>query len=141
MVDKIFEMKNEILQQTEKEIHERPMERMDVERIGQLVDMIKDLAEAEEKCWKAQYYRTVTASMEQGSSGYGGTGSSAGYGGQPSMRQGYSQTSGYDQARMGYMGASGHTDIVEPIRKALQGAGPDEREEIRREILQIAGGL
>lgn len=31
---------------------------------GQVVDMIKDLAEAEEKCWKACYYRSIVKAME-----------------------------------------------------------------------------
>lgn len=32
---------------------------------GQVVDMIKDLAEAEEKCWKACYYKSIVKAMEE----------------------------------------------------------------------------
>lgn len=35
-----------------------------VKECGEIVDMIKDLAEAEEKCWKACYYKTVIKAME-----------------------------------------------------------------------------
>lgn len=37
----------------------------DVREAGEIVDMIKDLAEAEEKCWKACYYETVIKAMEE----------------------------------------------------------------------------
>ena len=32
---------------------------------GQVVDMIKDLAEAEEKCWKACYYQKIVEAMHE----------------------------------------------------------------------------
>lgn len=32
---------------------------------GEVVDMIKDLAEAEEKCWKACYYKSIVKSMKE----------------------------------------------------------------------------
>lgn len=32
--------------------------------MGQLTDMIKDIAEAKEKCWKAKYYEFIVAAME-----------------------------------------------------------------------------
>lgn len=37
----------------------------DVKEAGEIVDMIKDLAEAEEKCWKSCYYKTVIKAMEE----------------------------------------------------------------------------
>lgn len=64
-------MKNEILAQTKKELEERGPDRMDVNRMGEMVDMVKDLAEAEMYCWKAQYYRNaVTEAMEERYGGY-----------------------------------------------------------------------
>lgn len=147
MVEKIWEIKNKILQRVEKDTMN--MERIDVEEVGKLVDMVKDLAEAEEKCWKAQYYRKVTEAMEQGQqAGYGGgTGSSAGYGSGGSGgggRQGYGTT-----ARQGYSGGGGggsqgygsmgHEEFMEPLRMALQQAGPDERERLRNEVMKTVG--
>lgn len=37
----------------------------DVEAIDKVVDWIKDLYEAEEKCWKSHYYKTVVESMKE----------------------------------------------------------------------------
>ena len=42
------------------------VDRVNVNELGELVDMVKDLAEAKEKCRKAKYYETVTAHMENG---------------------------------------------------------------------------
>ena len=141
MVENIYELKNKIIKQVEKETAD--MQRMDVKEVGELVDMVKDLAEAEKSCWEASYYRKVTESMGQGS-GYsgssmgGGTGSSAGYGSQQggSMRQGY----GTQSMRQGY-GTMGHTDLMEPLRMAIQQAGPDERERLRNEVKTIIGAM
>lgn len=36
-----------------------------VEVNGQIIDMIKDLSEAEEKCWKACYYKKIVEAMEE----------------------------------------------------------------------------
>lgn len=36
----------------------------DIESMGQVVDMIKDLADAEKNCWKACYYETVVKAMK-----------------------------------------------------------------------------
>lgn len=68
MVGEIYELKNKILAQVKKEITERGVEKMDVEEVGKMVDMVKDLADAEKNCWKADYYRAVTEAM--GSQGY-----------------------------------------------------------------------
>lgn len=35
------------------------------ERCGEIVDMIKDLAEAEAKCWESCYYKTVIEAMKE----------------------------------------------------------------------------
>lgn len=37
----------------------------DIEALGQVIDMVKDLAEANEKWVKAKYYETVTMAMEE----------------------------------------------------------------------------
>lgn len=34
-----------------------------IQEMGQVVDMIKDLSEAEEKCWKACYYKSIVEAM------------------------------------------------------------------------------
>lgn len=41
------------------------IEKVNTHEAGQVIDMIKDLSEAEEKLWKACYYRTVTEAMKE----------------------------------------------------------------------------
>lgn len=53
---------------------EKGLEHVDVTELGEVIDMIKDLAEAEKDCYKAVYYKTVTEAMEEESDGrYGYT--------------------------------------------------------------------
>lgn len=42
------------------------LENVNTEELGEVVDMIKDLAEAEEACMEACYYETVTEAMTEG---------------------------------------------------------------------------
>lgn len=41
------------------------IESLDTEEAGAVTDMIKDLAEAEEKCWKACYYKKIVEAMDE----------------------------------------------------------------------------
>lgn len=135
MVEEIYKMKNELLQQVKKELAERGPERIDVNRMGEMVDMVKDLAEAEKACWEASYYRLAVEGMQKGS-GYGsggGTGSSAGYGMQSQpVRQGYS-SQGYD--------SMGHGDIVEKLGEEYRNLGPDARMVMRNKVLTAVGAM
>lgn len=152
MVDRIYMLKNMILERIMKEVEERGIERVD----GELVDMVKDLAEAEESCWKAEYYRKVSEAMEgssgysggQGMSGYSGGQGTSGYSGGQGGRSGYGAGTGSSAGYGGqttapgeYRGASGHTSVVDPLRMALQSANPDERQHLRNEIMTIIGAM
>lgn len=44
------------------------LENADTEELGQVIDMIKDLAEAEESCMEAAYYELVSEAMDGGES-------------------------------------------------------------------------
>ena len=61
MVGNICEIKNRIVEYIDLET--RDVARMDTKEIGELVDMVKDLAEAEKNCHKATYYETVVDAM------------------------------------------------------------------------------
>lgn len=150
MVDRIYGIKNQLIQEVEKNIAERGIERVD----GEKVDMIKDLAEAEKACWEAEYYRTVAEAMKEGKAGYSSKGGLPAAGGRSSGgRSGYGAGTGssagypeagrmmvdYDQMRHGYAMPSGHTEIMEPLRMALQSADPDEREHLRNEVRSMMG--
>lgn len=41
------------------------LENVDTAEAGQVVDMIKDIAQCEKYCWEAEYYRTVVEAMEE----------------------------------------------------------------------------
>lgn len=141
MVDRIYMLKNQVLERIMKDVEERGIERID----GEMVDMVKDLAEAEKSCWEAEYYRKVTEAME-GSSGYSGgrgsmggsTGGRSGYGAGTGSSAGYG---GQTSAQGVYMGSSGHTSLIEPLRNALQSATPDERQHLRNEVMTMIGAM
>ena len=44
---------------------DKGLEEVDTHELGEVVDMIKDLAEAEEKCWKACYYKSIVEAMHE----------------------------------------------------------------------------
>lgn len=161
MVEVIFDLKNQLLEDLEKDAQERGIDHLDKEK----VDMVKDLAEAEKDCWKAEYYRSVTEAME-GASGYSGdmmgygygysgmSGASGGrsgasYGGggrsgaQSGGRSGASRGggSGYRNsmgqfARRGYpMGyGMGYHEHIDALKAEMMNANPQEREMILQEI-------
>lgn len=132
MVDKIYEVKNKILERIEKDVAERGVERLD----PQMVDMVKDLAEAEKACWEAEYYRSVTEAMD-GASGYSG-GGQGGSGGRSGWQNQYG--SGRDMGRGGRRGYGDYHGAMEEVRHYMQGANPDERERMRAEMRSMMDG-
>jgi hypothetical protein len=130
MVEKIKANKDNVLEFMERELNKYGPDRMDVKEMGELADIVKDLAEAEKNCWEAQYYREVTEAMGKGSesSGYGGS------------RMGYNM--GYDSGNMGGRrgygtGSMGYHDPMMTIREALNSADPEMRAKIRSEIMNM----
>ena len=128
MVESIYKLKNKILQHVERESQD--MDRVNVRELGELVDMVKDLAEAEKECWEATYYRTVTEAMEKGSSGYttGTPMTLAGYG-SSAMRQGYDS------------GFSSHDDIISKLGDAYHNLSPEERMSMKSKVLTMLGSM
>lgn len=131
MVENIYKLKNKILKHVEDETEN--MSRIDVKEIGELVDMVKDLAEAEERCWEAAYYRSVTEAMEK-SSGY----TPIDYQGQGSARQGY----GNQSMRQGYSsGSMGHNDIIEKLGEEYRGLSREEKTMMKNKVLTMLGSM
>lgn len=60
--DEMCEMKETLIKWAKSEI-ERGPENVNTEEMGQVIDMIKDLAVAEEKCIKACYYEAILKEM------------------------------------------------------------------------------
>ena len=150
MVEKIYEIKNRLIEKVEEEMREKGADRIDPE----MVDMIKDLAEAEKSCWEAEYYRSVSEAME--SSGYmpdmsygyqGQGGPQGGSGGSQGGSQGYGMM-GYRQYGRGsanqYGGSGGRRgygydgDPMQMLREAMQSADPQEKERMKKELQQMA---
>ena len=112
MVELIREIKDVLLEQMDKDVQERGVDRIDPD----MVDMVKDLADAEKSCWEAEYYRSVTEAMEN--------------------RSGYTQNRmqrGGMGARRGY-NMMGYSDELDGIRNIMMTAGPDEKERMRAEL-------
>lgn len=133
MVEKIKANKDRVLEYMEMRLSQYGGNRMDVKEMGELADIVKDLAAAEESCWEAQYYRTVTEAMEkgEGSSGYGGSGGGGG-------RMGYGGGMG-GGGRRGYGGGGstgmmGHGDPVEVIRNMMATMPQEQKMQIRNEL-------
>lgn len=108
MVEKICEIKERIIQHVDRETSD--MRRLDVKEVGELVDMIKDLAEAEKDYEKAEYYRSVTEAM------HGGV---------------------VERPTTRYPEESKYNEVIEPLRKVMRMAGPDEREHMRSQLKSL----
>lgn len=157
MVEDLKKTKDMFLTHMEKMIAERGgVDRVDVKLMGEYADIVKDMAEAEEKCWKAEYYKTVTEAMQRGGSepaGYTQMGSGGGQGGGGRMgynggsgssanggRMGYGSQGGTGGGRMGYGGQDGmmgHSDPVAAIRDMLATGSPEMRAQIRNELTDM----
>ena len=129
MVELVKENKDRVLEYMRTLMDKYGKDKMAVDEVYKLADIVKDLAEAEKECWEAEYYRAVTEAM--GSSGY--------------MPEGVGQQwrSGYNQnrdsmgryARRGY--SQGYHEHMEDLRSQMQQASPDEREKMKRELRQM----
>jgi hypothetical protein len=117
MVEKIKANKDRVLAYMETRLAQP---QMNVREMGELADIVKDLAEAEKYCWEAQYYRTVTEAMEDNEDVANYT------------------VMKYDDgnnARRGYgSGYTNHTNAVESIRNMLATMPHEQRMQIRNEL-------
>lgn len=124
MTEDIKMLKTKVMQFMDQEVNKYGNGRMDVKQVGELADVVKDLAEAE-------YYCTVAEAMNEGKQdamgytpmnrmGYGQGGMGGNTGG--SGRQGYSS------------GMMGHVEPIAIIRDMLSTANPETRAQIRNEL-------
>lgn len=63
-VERLHNMKHTLIGWTETELG-KGVECVHAEELGDAIDMIKDLAEAEEKLWKACYYKKIIEAMDK----------------------------------------------------------------------------
>ena len=138
MVDKIYEVKNEVLKQIDQDMREKGAGRID----PQMVDMVKDLASAEKDCWEAEYYRSVTEAMGGSQAGYSGMygmqqGTSGGNmrsGAQSASQSGYRNSMGR-YARRGY--GMGYQEHIDALKTEMQNADPQRREMMANELRKL----
>lgn len=99
-MQRIKRMKDKLIEEAQSRLQN--MDGGSIEQMGQIIDMIKDLSEAEKSCLEAEYYDSVIDAMENGQRyGYDGQGGNSG------GRQGYRESyimdnNGDSEGRMGY---------------------------------------
>ena len=134
-----------IAKMKDKLIHEamNRMESMDggsIEQMGQIIDMIKDLSEAERACVESDYYETITDAMDEPYGYmppryYQGEGEAnrnmAG-------RMGYRDSKGRYASRPRRMRRSGYSDqSVENLRQMLDEADPEQKKQLKRDLQEL----
>lgn len=119
MLEDIKKIKGDVLRFMEQESNKYGNGRMDTKQMGDLADIVKDLAEAE-------YYCTVAESM-------GGNQESIGYT-QPRMMGYQNQGSGNFNTPSGRQDVMGHTDPMRVIRDMLA-SNPELRSQLRNELM------
>jgi hypothetical protein len=122
MIEDIKKIKADVLRFMEQEVGKYGNGRMDVKQVGELADVVKDLAEAE-------YYCTVADAMGNGSGSAGYSGSGMGYSGGTSYPGGNNGSMGYSGS-----GSMGHSDPMSALREMLATASPERRMQIRNEL-------
>ena len=116
MLDRIMNLKADVIERLEKLVDERGLERMDAK---ELVDAVKDLSEAEYNC-------SVVDAM-----GYDGRMGRSGY------RDSMGRYSTRANRRRGYR--MGHMDAIENLREEMQSASAEEREQLKQALRQMLG--
>lgn len=134
MVNKIYELKNQVLEHVSKSVQERGIANVNVQEMGLLVDIVKDLAEAEKNCWEADYYREVTNAM---SSNYGYTTPHRVNDGRVHYNTRYSddwpEPYAAETVRRGYS-SLGYQDHIDALKTKMQNSSPQEREQMQQEL-------
>lgn len=121
MTEDIKMLKTKVMQFMDQEVNKYGNGRMDVKQVGELADVIKDLAEAE-------YYCTVAEAMNEGKQ------DTMGYTPMNRMEYGRGRTGG-TSGRQGYnSGMMGHMEPVAILRDMLSTANPEMRAQIRNEL-------
>lgn len=136
------------------------IEELDAQEVGEVTDMIKDLAEAEKECWEAAYYKSIVEAMEKAEDGEGrmgyddwryasgrfaptGRGTRSGY--MPPYYgddvMGYTDTDGRTadgrmSARMGYEG-----DPMEELGRLWQEADHDTKRRMKNALEEMARSI
>ena len=147
---RIKKMKEKLIEEAQNRMQN--MDGGSIEQMGQIVDMIKDLSEAEKACLEAEYYDTVIDAMD-GDDRYGyddrsGSGNRQGY------RESYMMDDRSDRNdRMGYrdskgryarnpnrrrMRRSGYSEeSIENLRQMMEDADPERKRQLKQDLEEL----
>ena len=148
MIDRICKMKDKLCEYAHQQM-QQGLDRVDTREMGAVIDMIKDLAEAERSCMEADYYESVVEAMDGGEGRYGyaaqGSGARPDYRMEPpdgeGGRMGYKNQYGNwpanpkNRRRMRRRGYS--EESVENIRSMMEEADPARREQLKRDLEEL----
>lgn len=135
-MQRIKRMKDKLIEEAQSRLQN--MDGGSIEQMGQIIDMIKDLSEAEKSCLEAEYYDSVIDTMENG------------------QRYGYREpymmdNNGDSEGRMGYrnqygnfpanpknrrrMRRSGYSEeSIDNIRQMMEDADPERKRQLKRDL-------
>lgn len=158
---RIKKMKEKLIEEAQNRMQN--MDGGSIEQMSQIVDMIKDLSEAEKACLEAEYYDTVIEAMDgesdrygypgQGGSG-GGRGGSGG-GSRSGYRDPYMMDEDGEGGRMGYrnqygnfpanpknrrrrMRRSGYSEeSIENLRQMMEEADPERKRQLKQDLEEL----
>ena len=116
MVDKIYTIKNRILDFID-EVED--FGRVNANELGEFVDMVKDLAEAEKYCREASYYHSITDAMDESAK----------------SRKEHSENS---LMKSGNKSMS-KDDALETLREEFRNLAPEERSAMKKRVLTTLG--
>lgn len=154
MENEIYEMKDQLVRLVKQQLN-RGIENVDTQEMGMVIDMIKDLAEAEKACYEAEYYMSVVDAMEEAEEeryGYDDGQSRQGY-----QERYYPNEGGTDRmGRMGYKNQYGNwranpggrrkprrmrrgysEESIDNIKEIMESADPARREQLKKDLQQL----
>ena len=149
---RIKRMKEKLIEEAQSRMQN--MDGGSIEQMGQIVDMIKDLSEAEKACLEAEYYDGVIDAMEEGGR-YGYDSQSGNAGGRQGYREPYMMDDGDGEGRMGYrnqygnfpanpknrrrrMRRSGYSEeSIDNIRQMMEDADPERKRQLKQDLEEL----
>lgn len=149
-MQRIKRMKDKLIEEAQSRLQN--MDGGSIEQMGQIIDMIKDLSEAEKSCLEAEYYDSVIDAMENGQR-YGYDDQGGNTGGRQGYREPYMMDNNSDgEGRMGYrnqygnfpanpknrrrrMRRSGYSEeSIDNIRQMMEDADPERKRQLKRDL-------
>ena len=138
-MQRIKRMKDKLIEEAQSRLQN--MDGGSIEQMGQIIDMIKDLSEAEKSCLEAEYYDSVIDAMENGQR-YGyrepymmdGNGDGDGDG-RMGYRNQYGNFPANPKNRRRRMRRSGYSEeSIDNIRQMMEDADPERKRQLKRDL-------